>query len=159
MEWIFGKKKNKKEVKDMTRDEEEIKKAREDIDRKGKDSQTEKDRIDESVGEQERHSGNENSQNAKDRVDESEGTKKYDEKRAEERRDEGRKDDAGNRRDELMDKLLDAMERIISAMGRREENTSEKAERAAEKYGLPSAGAGEAKKRSFTDEDVKKLLG
>lgn len=158
MAWIFGKKKNKEEVKDMTRDEEEIKKAREDIDRKGKDSQTEKDRIDESVGEQERRSGNENSQNAKDRVDESESTKKYDEKRAEERRDEGKKDGPGSR-DERMDKILDAVERLISAMEKRGENTSEKAERAAEKYGLASAGAGESKKRSFTDEDVKKLLG
>lgn len=69
----------------MTEDEKEIKKAKEDIAEKGADSQTEKDRVDESVGEQERRSGNENSQNAKDRVDESEGTEKAAEKRAEEK--------------------------------------------------------------------------
>lgn len=69
----------------MTQDEKEIEKAKDKIAEKGADSQTEKDRIDESVGEQERRSGDENSQNAKDRVDESEGAKKADEKRAEEK--------------------------------------------------------------------------
>lgn len=40
---------------------------------KGADEQTEKDRVDESVGEQEKLDGDEDSQTAKDRVDESEG--------------------------------------------------------------------------------------
>ena len=47
---FFKDKKNKEEVTDMPKDEEEIKKAREDIDRKGKDSPTDRDREDESVG-------------------------------------------------------------------------------------------------------------
>lgn len=47
--------------------EEEIAKAKEDIAEEGKDSQTEKDRIDESVGEQEEADGEEGSQSAKDR--------------------------------------------------------------------------------------------
>ena len=72
----------------MTKDEEQIAKAKEDIEEKGTDSQTEKDRIDESVAAQERAEGDEGSQSAKDRVDESEGAKKADEERAE---DEGEK--------------------------------------------------------------------
>lgn len=57
--------------------EEQIDKAEEDIAEKGADSQTEKDRIDESVGEQEKQEGDEDSQDAKDRVDESLGEKEY----------------------------------------------------------------------------------
>ena len=57
--------------------EEQIEKAEEDIAEKGADSQTEKDRIDESVGEQEKQEGDEDSQDAKDRVDESLGEEKY----------------------------------------------------------------------------------
>ena len=59
--------------------EEEIAKAKEDIAEKGEDSQTEKDRIDESVAAQEKADGEEDSQDAKDRVDEAEGEEKADE--------------------------------------------------------------------------------
>lgn len=59
--------------------EEEIAKAKEDIAEKGADSQTEKDRIDESVAAQEEADGEEDSQDAKDRVDEAEGEEKADE--------------------------------------------------------------------------------
>lgn len=58
---------------------EEIEKAEEDIAEKGADSQTEKDRIDESVAAQEEADGEEDSQDAKDRVDEAEGEEKADE--------------------------------------------------------------------------------
>lgn len=61
--------------------EEQINEAEEDIAEKGADSQTEKDRIDESVGEQEKQEGDEDSQDAKDRVDESIGEKEYVEKK------------------------------------------------------------------------------
>jgi len=87
MKFNFFKKSNQRS-NEMTQDEKEIKKAKEDVAEKGSDSQTEKDRIDESVGEQEKRDGDENSQNAKDRVDESEGTEKSDEKRAEEKKEE-----------------------------------------------------------------------
>ena len=66
-----------------TEDEEQITKAIKDVAEKGEDSQTVKDRIDESVGEQEHLDGDEDSQSAKDRVDESEGAQKADEERAE----------------------------------------------------------------------------
>lgn len=61
---------------------EQIKKAYADLsdDDKKTFEQSLKDRVDESVGEQEREDGNEDTQTAKDRVDEAEG-----EKRAEER--------------------------------------------------------------------------
>ncbi len=72
-----------KEETDMTEDEKQIAEAKKDIEEKGKDTQTEKDRIDESVGEQERADGDEDSQSAKDRVDESEGAEKADDERHE----------------------------------------------------------------------------
>lgn len=55
---------------------EQVDEAKKDIEDKGDDSQSEKDRIDESVGEQEKLDGDEDTQDAKDRVDESEGEKK-----------------------------------------------------------------------------------
>ena len=68
---------SKDDNKDESETEKQIDKAEKDIAEKGADSQTEKDRIDESVGEQEKEDGNEDSQDAKDRVDESLGEKKY----------------------------------------------------------------------------------
>ena len=136
----------------MTKDEEQIAKAKDDISEKGKDSQTEKDRIDESVGEQERKDGNENSQSAKDRVNESEGAKKADEERAE---DEGK----GSGIEAKIDALISRMDKLVAAFEKRAEMKEDRMERAAEKYGLAPSGAGEAEKKSFTDEDVKRLLG
>ena len=51
----------------------DVAEAKEEIAEKGKDSQSEKDRIDESVGEKLEEEGDEDEQTAKDRVDESEG--------------------------------------------------------------------------------------
>lgn len=76
----------RKELRDRLKGDdttEQIKEAREDIAEKGRDSQTEKDRIDESVAAQERNEGTRDSQTARDRVDEAEG-----EDRALSRRDE-----------------------------------------------------------------------
>ncbi len=70
----------------MTEDEKQEAEAKKDIAEKGEDSQSEKDRIDESVGEQEHLDGNKDSQSAKDRVDESEGEQKADEEKAEEQK-------------------------------------------------------------------------
>lgn len=145
--------KNKKEDSaEMTEDEKQIAKAKEDIAEKGADSQTEKDRIDESVGEQEHEDGNENSQSAKDRVDESEGAKKADEERA---KDEGK----GAGLESKIDALISRMDKLVAAFEKRVEMKEDRMERAAEKYGLTPSGAGESEKKSFTDEDVKKLLG
>lgn len=136
----------------MTQDEKEIAKAKEDIAEKGADSQTEKDRVDESVAAQERAKGEENSQSAKDRVDESEGAKKADEKRAEEKNE-------GAGLDAKIDALIGRMDKLIATFEARAEAKDDKMARAAEKYGLAPSGAGETPKKSYTDEDVKKLLG
>lgn len=136
----------------MTQDEKEIAKAKEDIAAKGADSQTEKDRVDESVAAQERAKGEENSQSAKARVDESEGAKKADEKRAEEKNE-------GAGLDAKIDALIGRMDKLIATFEARAEAKDDKMARAAEKYGLAPSGAGETPKKSYTDEDVKKLLG
>ena len=68
--------KNEEDTKKMTL--EQIKKAYADLsaDDKKEFSQSIKDRVDESVGEQEKQEGDEDTQTAKDRVDESEGMEK-----------------------------------------------------------------------------------
>ena len=53
--------------------EEQVAEAKEDIAATGEDTQTEKDRIDESVAAQEKDEGDEDTQSAEDRVDEAEG--------------------------------------------------------------------------------------
>lgn len=63
----------------------DVEKAEENIEEKGADEQTEKDRVDESVGEQLKDDGKEDEQSAKDRVDESEGEEKAEEKAEEEK--------------------------------------------------------------------------
>ena len=96
--------------------------------------------------------GDRDSQSAKDRVDESEGAKKADEDRAE---DEGK----GSGIEAKIDALISRMDKLVAAFEKRAEMKEDRMERAAEKYGLAPSGAGEAEKKSFTDEDVKKLLG
>lgn len=113
-----------------TVDEKEIAKAKRDIAEKGTDSQTEKDRIDESVGEQERRSGNENSQDAKDRVDESEGAKRADEKRERDHREDHAERMA--RIEEKLDALTAALNKLTSA----EKAETKVEEVAKEVYGL-----------------------
>lgn len=113
----------------MTKDEEQIAKAKEDITEKGEDSQTEKDRIDESVGEQESEDGNKDTQSAKDRVDESEGAEKADEKKEEE------SDKAEDKKEyvsrEEFDALVAKIDGLIEQMqdaGRRPEREDEERE-------------------------------
>lgn len=113
----------------MTKDEEQIAKAKEDITEKGEDSQTEKDRIDESVGEQEREDGNENSQSAKDRVDESEGAEKADEKKDEEK--DNAEDEKKYVSREEFDALVAKIDGLIEQMqdaGKRPEREDEERE-------------------------------
>lgn len=129
--------------KAMTRDEKEIKKAEDDILEKGKDTQTEKDRIDESVAEQEKDGGTEDTQTAKDRVDESLGAKRH---------------------DEMFDKISELIKSEIANafetyFKRAEDNKAEqKLDEAREKYGVsdkPILGDTDEK---FTDEEIDKLL-
>lgn len=145
----------------MTEDEKQIEKAKRDIAEDGKDSQTEKDRIDESVGEQERRDGDEDSQNAKDRVDESEGAKKADEERAEEKKEE-REDDFKVRLLsvlERMEKYLDSVEKRAEAAA---DADSEAVKRMEETYGIGNGvfqGDGKgAPERQLTKEEIAKKI-
>ena len=166
MAWSFGKKKNKEEVEEkMTQDEKEIKKAEKDVAEKGKDSQTEKDRVDESVGEQEKRSGNENSQDAKARVDESEGTKKADEERAEEKK-EDRKDE--DKAPAWAASLVSSMEKIVGMLEKLNSSTdstqtadSAAAERMEEAFGQSGGvfhGNTPAEEKKMTPEEVAKAI-
>ena len=151
---IFEFLKPKKEDSEMTEDEKQEQKAKEDVAAKGADSQSEKDRIDESVGEQEKKDGNEDSQSAKDRVDESEGTKEYDEKKAEEKREE-----KGGGVEAKIDALIDRFDRFLSVFEKRQEEKEDRMERAAEKYGLaPSPNEGAKSNDRYTQKDAERLL-
>lgn len=145
----------------MTEDEKQIEKAKRDIAEDEKDSQTEKDRIDESVGEQERRDGDEDSQNAKDRVDESEGTKKADEERAEEKKEE-REDDFKGR----VLSVLERMERYLDSLEKRAQTAadadSKAAKRMEETYGIGNGvfqgdGKGAPEKQLTKEEIAKKI--
>lgn len=151
---MLGLFKKKKEDSAMTEDEKQEQKAKEDVAAKGTDSQSEKDRIDESVGEQEKMDGNEDFQSAKDRVDESEGTKEYDEKKAEEKREE-----KGGGVEAKIDALIDRFDRFLSVFEKRQEEKEGRMERAAEKYGLaPSPNEGAKSSDRYTQKDAERLL-
>lgn len=130
--------------KAMTRDEKEIKKAEDDILEKGKDTQTEKDRIDESVAEQEKDSGTEDTQTAKDRIDESLGAKRHD--------------------DEMFGKISKLIKSEIANafetyFKRVEDNKAEqKLDEAREKYGVSDKPILGDTGEKFTDEVIDKLL-
>ncbi len=141
----------------MTEDEKEIKKAKEEIAEKGADSQTEKDRVDESVGEQEKHSGNENSQDAKDRVDESEGAEKSDEKRAEEKKEDARLS-FEERVISFMEKLEKRFEESEKCVAHAADEDAEAAKRMEETYGIGNGvfqgSEKSAPERKLTKEEI-----
>lgn len=145
----------------MTEDERQIEKAERDIAEDGKDSQTEKDRIDESVGEQERRNGDEDSQDAKDRVDESESAENADEKRAEEKKEE-REDDFKVR----VLSVLERFEKYLDSVEKRAEATadadSEAVKRMEKTYGIGNGvfqgdGKGAPEKQLTKEEIAKKI--
>lgn len=120
----------KQEVNNMaTLDEKDIQKAKEDISEKGKDTQTERDRIDESVAAQLKDQGKEDTQSAKDRIDESEGMEK--EEAARHKKIDGQFANLEMK----IDKALELIEKMAS-IEKKEEVDDEKAfEKAKEKYG------------------------
>ena len=145
----------KKKVMDAVKPttEEQIEKAETDIAEKGEDSQTEKDRIDESVGEQEKEDGNEDSQTAKDRVDESEGMEK-----AEETKDLN----ADENRDKIIKALEDrvsALENGIKALSELKSKMEEYAEKQADTFGYKGKDeAGGKNMDDMTAEELKKHI-
>lgn len=143
-------KKRKKEANEQmaTTDEREISEAKEEIAEKGKDSQTERDRVDESVAQKEKDSGNENSQTAKDRVDESEGMKKAEERR-EERHEESQED--------RIDKLASAIEKLVAILTPKE--TEKPKDAFDEKYGLKTKEPPVAGRNEYGEKEINALLG
>lgn len=117
LNWFRKKEKqqNKEEQTEMTTLE-QVKKAYADLSEDDKKSfhQSLKDRVDESVGEQEHLDGNEDSQTAKDRVDEAEGEKKAIEEKRKERHEEHQDD-----RDEAHDDRIDQLFQEIKAVNAR----------------------------------------
>lgn len=112
---------------------EQVDEAKKDIEDKGDDSQSEKDRIDESVGEQENLDDDEDSQDAKDRVDESEG-----EENALEDKDKEKKEDAETSdedkpqdNDDAQDKqkLYEMVEALAAKLTATDEKVAELSER------------------------------
>lgn len=125
---------------DKTVDEKEIEKAEEDIEESGANEQTERDRIDESVGEQERDDDEEDSQTAKDRVDESIGTEEADEERAEEEHEEKEENHLEGIGAKL-DNLLEMVTALVTSLTK-EKGTDEVAlEEAKKRYGVNSGVA------------------
>lgn len=125
---------------DKTVDEKEIEKAEEDIEESGANEQTERDRIDESVGEQERDDDEEDSQTAKDRVAESIGTEEADEERAEEEHEEKEENHLEGIGAKL-DHLLEMVTALVTSLTK-EKGTDEVAlEEAKKRYGVNSGVA------------------
>lgn len=143
----FLKKPKKDKEGNMTQDEKDIEKAKEDISEKGADTQTERDRIDESVAAQLREQGDEDSQSAKDRVDESEGTRMADEEREEKR--EGYED--------RFTALETKLDRLLELFEKRAEEHAEHMEEKREKYGL-STQPYVREDEEFSSDDVEELL-
>ncbi len=135
-----------KRRKDMTQDEKDIEKAKEDIERKGADSQTEKDRIDESVAEQLKEQHDENSQSAKDRVDESEGLKKAEEK------------NDGSNYENRLSSIETKLDQVIKMFSERHERHEDALEDKREKYGLREEPYYRDRDEEITDEFVEEKL-
>lgn len=112
---------------------EQVDEAKEDIKDKGDDSQSEKDRIDESVGEQENLDDDEDSQDAKDRVDESEGEEKALEDKDEEKKEDAEKSDEDKPQDnddaQDKQKLYEMVEALAAKLTATDEKVAELSER------------------------------
>lgn len=171
----FKKRKNKQEVNELTTLE-QIRKAYEDLSEDDKKTfhQSISDRVHESIAAQERADGNKDSQSAEAREHEALGAEhaagrgdvsELHEKddSAEEKR-EDRHEAAQDRRDDRQDKEADDWrKRAEERMDRLEEalksiSGGSKVERAAEKYGMQSKPSGENTRKTYSEEDVAKLL-
>jgi hypothetical protein len=141
-----------KEDDDMTENEKQIAKAEEDIEEKGKDTQTEKDRIDDSVAAQERADGDEDSQSAKDRVKESEAMEKLDKQKAE--------DDKNHRDyDARFNKIEDMLTKLVETLMPKQAGENATIEEKKEKYGLGAKPVVTQGAEEFDEKKINQLLG
>lgn len=118
MKWLNKKKEkqNEEETTKMTTLE-QIKKAYADLSEDDKKAfhQSLKDRVDESVGEQEHLDGDRATQTAKDRVDEAEGAEKADEEKKEEKHEE-RQDMRDEKHDDRIEDLFQKFDELSSKL-------------------------------------------
>ena len=129
----------KKDVKD------DIAEAKDNIAEKGEDSQSDKDREDESVGEQLEEDGDKDSQTTEDRIDESEG-----EEKAEEKKTDNVQDDRIGTLEERINGLTEKIDQLFARlMGEEVEDGEDEAafQAAAKRYGA-NAGV-------FNNDDTK----
>lgn len=120
--WHRSKEKQPKEEKPEMTTLEQVKKAYADLSEEDKKAfhQSLKDRVDESVGEQEHLDGDRDSQTAKDRVDEAEGEEKAIEEKKEEVHEE-HQDERDERHDDRIDELFKKVDELgakIEALAR-----------------------------------------
>lgn len=117
LNWFKKKEKQNKEATTTMSTLEEVKKAYADLSEDDKKSfhQSLKDRVDESVGEQEHLKGETDSQTAKDRVDEAEGEEKALEEKREERHEEHQDErDAGH--EDRIEQLFQAIKAVSARL-------------------------------------------
>lgn len=149
---------------------EEVAEAKEDIAEKGEDTQTEKDRVDESVAAQEEETGTEDTQTAEDRVDEAEGddkakeeekiepegekteeeTKTEPEQTEPETLDTGR-DDRGAEVLEMQSARMDAVEAQLAELVKRFETLVDNLDRKSFGFAMPSAPTQENDREEMSD--------
>ncbi len=166
---FFNFKKNKQEVKKLTTLE-QVRKAYEDLSEDDKKSfhQSIADRVHESIAAQERADGNKDSQSAADREHEALGAEHaaghgdvselHMQDRAEKREEaQERKDDRQDKEVDdwrkRADERFDRLEAALKSLG-----GEDKLNRAAEKYGMESKPSGENTRKTYSEEDVAKLL-
>lgn len=149
---------------------EEVAEAKDDIAEKGKDTQTEKDRVNESVAAQEEDTGTEDTQTAKDRVDEAEGEDKA--KKEEETKPEGEepkgegepepeqpepetidtgRDDRGKEVLEMQSARMDAVEAQLAELVKRFETLVDNLDRRSFGGAKPSAPTQENDREEMSD--------
>lgn len=165
------KRKNKQEVNELTTLE-QVRKAYEDLSEDDKKSfhQSIADRVHESVAAQERADGNEDSQSAAAREHEALGAehaaghgdvadseKERDDKHEEvqDRRDD-RQDEAHKEAEDWRRRTDERFEKIEAAL--KNLSGGDRLEKAAEKYGMASQNKGENTHKTYSEEDVQKLL-
>lgn len=165
----FRKQKNKQEVTELTTLD-QVRKAYEDLSEDDKKSfhQSIADRVHESIAAQERADGNEDSQSAADREHEALGAEHaagrgdVSELHSQDREDrheaeQGRRDDRQDKQaDDWRKSFEERMDRLEEAL--KSVSGDSKLDHAAEKYGMQSKPSGENRRKTFSEEDVAKLL-
>lgn len=157
-----------KKEKDKMATLDDVRKAYEDLseDDKKTFAQSIQDRVDESLGEQEKKDGTEDTQTAKDREDEALGAEhaegkgdveelhKTDEGEVEHEKEQEATNDNQDDAIKMLNARLDKLEEKIDKMA-----GANKLDDARAKYGLSPKGTSEPAAKSYSDAEINKLLG